>query len=346
MTWLTWRQFRAQAWTAVVALALIAIAFAVTGPHLADLYNSSGLPTCVADGNCQTLRTTFIKQVTADPLYTVLYFLGLATVYLAPALIGMFWGAPLLTRELEARTVRLAWTQSVTRTRWLVTKLGLVGMAAMATAGLFSLIVTWWASPIDQADALPGDGEALPNRFVPLIFGARDIAPIGYAAFAVALGVTVGVLIRRTLPAMAITLALFAAVQIVMPMSIRSHLIPPDHATTALDTAAVTRIGIVGDNGMTVSAAVNIPGAWIISTHTITPAGQPFTGPPPPGCKNATSPQICEAAIAELHLRQLVTYQPASRYWAFQWYETGIYLALAAALAGLSARRIRRIQPA
>jgi len=39
-----------------------------------------------------------------------------------PALLGIFWGAPLIARELETGTCRLAWNQSVTRTRWLTVK--------------------------------------------------------------------------------------------------------------------------------------------------------------------------------------------------------------------------------
>jgi hypothetical protein len=70
---------------------------------------------------------------------------------LVPAIIGTFWAAPLLTREFEAGTFQLAWTQSVTRTRWLAAKLGVGALAAMATAGLFSLLLTWWSGPIDTA---------------------------------------------------------------------------------------------------------------------------------------------------------------------------------------------------
>ena len=53
-----------------------------------------------------------------------------------PALLGIFWGAPLVARELETGTYRLAWTQSVTRTRWLAVKVALVGLASVAVAGL------------------------------------------------------------------------------------------------------------------------------------------------------------------------------------------------------------------
>ena len=48
MIWLTWRQFRAQAFTAAAALAVFAILLAATGPHLASLYAGSGIPGCQA----------------------------------------------------------------------------------------------------------------------------------------------------------------------------------------------------------------------------------------------------------------------------------------------------------
>ena len=116
-------------------------------------------------------------------------------VVIAPALIGLFFGAPLIARELETGTFRLAWTQSVTRRRWLAVKLGLVGLAAMAFGGLLTWMVDWWASPIDAANQ---------NRFGLANFGFHGVAPIGYAAFAFALGATAGVLLRRTVPAMAV----------------------------------------------------------------------------------------------------------------------------------------------
>ena len=70
----------------------------------------------------------------------------------APALIGVFWGAPLVARELEAGTHRLAWTQSVTRTRWLAIKLGRRRRSRPPSrSGVLSLAVTWWAQPLDGA---------------------------------------------------------------------------------------------------------------------------------------------------------------------------------------------------
>ena len=224
-------------------------------------------------------------------------------------------------------------------------KLGFIGLATATLAGLLSLVVTWWATPIDLADALPGLGQALPNRFVPLIFAARDIVPIGFAVVAFALGTAAGVLIRRTLPAMAVALVAVAVIQVVMPTVVRPHLIPPAHTVTAFDPQSIQRIVIQGDSYMTVSAPVNIPGAWIIANQTITPAGEPFTGPTPLACRTPNpSEQPCYAALNDLHLRQQVTYQPADRYWTFQWLETAILLSLAVALAGLTGWRLRRLR--
>jgi hypothetical protein len=346
MMWLTWRQFRAQAITGAAALAVIAVALAVTGPHLADLYDSSGLAACQAHGDCGSLVSAFMSQVKASTPDELIFILCTALLLVTPALIGIFWGAPLVTREVEAGTFRLVWNQSVTRVRWLAVKLGLIGLASMATAALLSLMVTWWASPLDQASALPAGRDGTPgfNRFAPPYFAAHGIVPVGYALFAFALGVTAGVLIRRTVPAMAITLAAFAAVQIVMPLWVRPHLVPPLRASSAFNPAAIISLASGGNGSrIIVTTAVNLPGAWVLANQTVTHAGQVYTGPAPVACTSDTlSFSECQAALGRLGLRQLVTYQPASRYWTFQGYETAIFVVLAGALGGCCAWQIRR----
>jgi ABC-type transport system involved in multi-copper enzyme maturation permease subunit len=304
---LTWLQFRPQAVTAAAALAAVAVILAITGPYLVNTGT---------DG--------------------FLYAAAGVVLYLTPALIGIFWGAPLISSELESGTFRLAWTQSVSRTRWLAVKLGLAGLASLATAGLLSLMVTWWASPIDRL--LP-DG----SRFTYQIFGARDLTPLGYAAFAFALGVTVGLLVRRTLPAIAITLAVFAAVQVAVPLWVRPHLFTPVRTVSALNPSAITSVGTFAapGNNMDATASVNIPGAWVYSSQVTTPGGSTNLGPRPQACASG-SYNACVSALARLHLRQVVTYQPASRYWAFQWTETGIYLLLALLLTGFCIWRVNR----
>ena len=108
----------------------------------------------------------------------------------------------------------------------------------------------------------------------PLMFDARGIAPMGYAAFAFTLGVTVGMLIRRTVPAIAVTLTAFAVVQIVMPLSVRPHLIAPVQVNTAI--TATNLNGVKQGNGGTIRGmdiTIDQPGAWVISNQT-TKAGK------------------------------------------------------------------------
>jgi ABC-2 family transporter protein len=346
MTWLTWRQFRTQAWVALAALAVIAIGLGTTGLHLVHLYDANGVPACRAAG-CAREAASFLNQVKATAGYAGLYQAGIPVLYAVPGLIGAFWGAPLIARELEAGTLGLAWTQSVSRTRWLTVKVGLIGLASVVTAGLLSLLVTWWAAPIDRAGQLAASGQRVdlevPGRFTPLMFGARGITPVGYAAFAFALGVTAGVLIRHTLAAMAASLAVFAGIQVAFALWIRAHLITPLASSTPFNSANLTELSADGSGQITVVARVSRPGAWILSNQTVTASGHPFTGPAPAACVSDTgSFQSCQRALGTLHLRQLVTYQPASRYWAFQWTETAIFVALAVALAGLCYWWVRR----
>jgi hypothetical protein len=329
MIWLTLRQFRAQSVVAAGALALLAVAFVATGPQLAHLYGTT-LATCQAQHDCQLALNVFQAKD------TFLQNLARLLMEVTPALIGIFWGAPLIAHEVEAGTHRLAWTQSVTRLRWLAVKLGLAGLASMAAAGLLSLMVTWWSSPFDRAGM---------DRLDPSVFGERGIVPVGYAAFAFALGVTVGLLIRRTVPAMAVTLVLFAAAEAAFALKVRFHLMTPIRLDSALNMNWVTQTGTGGPAGpgsLFVGITPNLPGAWIGSSHVTTAAGSASLGPTPARCGPDYTFTSCRGAIAGMHLRQVIVYQPGSRFWTFQWDETAIYLAVALALAGFCVWWVRR----
>jgi hypothetical protein len=341
MIWLTWRQFRVQAVTAIVALAAFAILLAATGPHLTSAYAASGIIGCHG-GSCGQLASNYLSLV-GTGIYPVVYLLGIAGVLLAPALIGFFWGAPLIAREFETGTFRLAWTQSVTRARWVAVKLALPGLAAMAVTEGLSLMYGWWAAPIGQAARLAYSGHPLGmGPFSLPAFDAHGITPLGYAAFAFTLGVTAGALLRRAVPAMAITLAIFAAVQVAFPLWIRPHLFPAHQVTAALGSyngsTSVTNRGFA----FTVDYLPSQPGAWIVSSGAINAAGQPVRALPaacrnlPPGGSGLLP------CLSNQGIRVAISYQPASRYWAFQATETGIYLALALALGGYSFWRLGR----
>jgi ABC-2 family transporter len=337
MIWLTWRQFRTQAWVAAAILAAAALLLLITGLQLAHMYDTSGIPGCHAHGTCQQVARSFVNSLRGSRLYSDM-LVGTGVILLGvPGVTGVFWGAPLITREIEAGTFRLAWNQSVTRTRWLAAKLGLVGLASIAVTGLLSLMVTWWDSPVQRVAPLLSGHQAVSiiNRLDPPVFSTHGIVPFSYAAFAFALGVMSGVLIRRTVPAMATTLAVFAGVQAAWPIWVRPHLFAPVHSLMAFDPAAIDQMTSSPSGNMTVVASVNLPNAWVLGNQTVTAAGRPFTGPAPQACTSPSgSFQQCQAGLGRMHLQQLVTYQPASRYWPFQWYEGAVFLGLALVLAG------------
>ncbi|HLK74826.1 MAG TPA: ABC transporter permease [Streptosporangiaceae bacterium] len=332
MIWLTWRQFRAQAIAAAAVLAMLAIALAVTGPYMAHLYDGSGIATCTGS-SCGPLTNAFSNKLPGFD--TVIYLLGLGIMFLTPAVIGVFWGAPLITREIEARTLPLTFNQSVTKTRWLAVKLGLTGLASMATAGLLSLMLTWWSSPMDSTMEIPYGHRLLLERLGPVLFAARGVAPLGYAAFAFALGVTAGMLTRRTVSAMAATLGAFAAVQFVWAEWIRAHLVAPVTTIMPLNASTISVVGIRnGVMSLQAAPALTQQGAWVLSGQVINTSGHPAQVPASAACLGSVS-QACASWLARFHFRELISYQPASRFWTFQWVETGIFAALALALAGI-----------
>ena len=337
MIWLAWRQFRLQAAIALFALVLVAVFLAVTGAHLRDLYDASGITTCRAHGDCAALESLFLAH---DKVLRNLLGPSLLAV---PALLGLFWGAPLLARELESGTYRLAWTQSIPRTRWLAVKVTLVGVASIAVAELFSLMVSWWFSPVDKVSL---------NRFTPGIFDQRGIVAIGYAAFAVALGVSAGALIRKTLPAMATTLIGFVAVRLFITYLVRPHLVSPNHLSAPLGSVPDVGFAAAPAGTTLMAGSPNVPNAWIQSNQIVNAAGQAPSGQyvhrflqlhcpsivETPSAGSRPAPAAFKECIAQLStsFHEAVTYQPASNYWPFQAYETLIFLGLALVLIGFS----------
>ena len=233
----------------------------VTGPNLVHVYDTA-VAQCRASGGSPG---GCINPVATDD--GKLQVLALGLVLIVPVVIGMFWGAPLVARELETGTFRLAWTQSVSRLRWLLVKLGLVGLASAVVGALLSLMVSWWFSPIDKVTA---------NRFSPASFGMHGFVPAGYALFAFALGATTGLLFRRTLPAMAVTLVGFIAARVVVAEWVRPHFMSP--VTEAVRAQSERAAGASPSPPAVLvdqrQIRPNLPNALIVSNNIVNNAGQ------------------------------------------------------------------------
>jgi ABC-2 family transporter protein len=342
MIWLTWRQFRGSALVVLGALAAAAIVLVITGPQLSDLFREAG--------------EDFFARLGLDGPKQAVFYLGTGVVYGVPAVIGVFWGAPMIARELEAGTSRLVWTQSITRSRWLATKLG-VTAAGAAVSGLSGVALTWWCAPIDHAVAKGYSDPGLLSvpRLWPQLFGARGVVPIGMAVLALAIGVTAGLVVRRSVPAMALTLVLVGAVQIVMPLVVQAHLLGPKQLTTTITQEKITELSARGEPGSSevtverMGISIDKPGAWITYNRTLDPSGAVADPLPawtsdcaaPPGQEDPAA-DACFTRLADEGYRQRVEYQPADRFWPLQLIETGILLGLAGLLTGFCFWRIRR----
>ena len=328
-----WLQARGQTLVGAGALAALAVATAIVGVHLSHLH-SSLVSGCQQHGDCGIAVSEFLSHGNFFE-----HVLDIVAQVAAP-LLGVFWGAPLLARELESGTHRLVWTQSVTRSRWLITRLAIVGLATAMLAGLLTLAITWFYRDIDPLAS---------NRYA--VFDARDVVPIGYAVFAFALGVLLGAIIRRTVPAMAATIVGYVGARVAITLWVRPHLLTPVHKAMGLLSGG---FGFEIMNGSARMVAKGAPpsNAWRLSSHIVTSSGHvasssqlsaflqqhcaKLTTLPPPTvtgrvAKQGGNPAIFQAcgnrAARVFHL--LVTYQPANHYWPLQWLEVGIFVALA-----------------
>lgn len=320
MIWFTWRQFRSQTVIAAAALAAFGVLLLVTARIITDLY--ADVAACQSD--CAGVVTTFLARFRSSAAFPT-YLTALGAAYALPALLGIFWGAPLVARELETGTHRLAWNQSVTRTRWLAVKLTAGCAIAATSTGLLSWAVTVWSQPVDSASQ---------DRMIPLLYGSRGIVPVAYAVFAFLLGVTTGMLLRRVVPAIAATLALYVSAVVAMPLWVRAQLIPARQETIALDPQNLMGISISDDSGTINVFGEEVEGAWTVGNRTITSDGATFTGPvDPTTCGPNGNQAKCQEWLGSLGLRQDLLYHPDSHFWPLQWAEAGVFIGLAAVLA-------------
>ncbi len=317
MSWLVWRLHRTQVYIAAALLAALTVLLLVTGLQMASQYRSA-LAACAVSHSCASLPSTLFLGSHAVG-FLVIMTLGV------PALFGLFWGAPLVASEFEAGTGQFAWMQSVTRKRWLAVTAGEMLLAAAAWGGAVSALVTWWSGP-DNALQL--------DQFKPGRFDIMGIVPVGYALFAIALGLCAGALARRTMPALAVTLAGFIVVRAVVSLWLRPHYMSAVTVTYKLFSPYTP----AGSYWQLAQGIRNPAGRLIPAANGLAIDGIPV-GYLPSACGAAASgvrpTASCRQALAAYH--GFITYQPASRYWAFQGIEFGIFVALAAVLIAVTA---------
>ena len=310
MAWVTWRQHRAALAGVAVFLGAFAVYLWLSGLQIHHAYATACHP---ASSLACTINFTGRYGPTA---IVVSVFLQAV-----PALIGAFAGAPVLARELETGTFRFAWTQGFGRWRWTLAKLVLLAVAVAAAAAAFSVLYSWFSQPFFAA------GYAIP--FSTRVFDLGEVAFAAWTLAAFSIGALAGMLIRRVVPAIAATLAAYAGLAFPTALYLRQHYMTP-----------------------LLTSNPNLPGsAWRVS-QWYTKGGK-FAFPAQGSQLVRTVSQFCPPRIGGAGVSpaqclsrhgytQWTSYQPGSRFWAFQWIEGGWLLALSVLLIAATVWLVRR----
>ncbi len=307
MIWVAWRQQRTETLLAVVALALLAALLVPTGIDMASRYDHDGLSACAAtassSGGCEQAVRAFTARF--DSLMSLIPWLNFL-----PGIIGIALAAPLLL-ELESGTYRLAWTQSITRRRWLAVKLGMTTLAGVVAALAMTALVTWWRTPLDH---LQGRMEN--------VFDFEGTVGIGYVLFALGLALAIGVVWRRAVPALIAGLAGYTVARIFVQNWLR------ERYETPLTITWPARSGF---------RTPKLEKAWILELRPSDRLGHAITPPDAAlhACERVGGGQaveIVDPSCLPAGLYNHAVYQPASRFWLFQGIETALFAGAGVAL--------------
>jgi hypothetical protein len=311
MAWVTWRQHRSQLLTAAAFVVTVAVAAVVTSLPVREAYHHQALSSCLppaARPGCDLIVNHFRGEFGA--LASVGRYL-----FLLPAL-ALLAGAPLLAREFEHGTFRLAWTQGLTRQRWLLSKTALLGAAVVVAAALVGAIAVWWRQPFDHVE----------GRMTPSTFDIEGTVVPAYTFFALAAGVLAGLLLRRTLAAISLAAAAFVATRLGVEKLLRPHYLPPLHRVASSTAPSAHARDWVFDDKLVDSVGRRITSARedlaiVHAQHAGIDAHQ---------------------YLAALGWRRLITFQPAGRFWTFQAIETSIFVLLGLAAVAAALYLLRR----
>lgn len=317
MKWLIWRQHRYEILAMLLGAAFIAIGLVYGADYYVPRIRAElGVDTCeplsTTGANCVSLSNQ------ASDLVQPFGWLILSLLFL-PAVVGSFIGGPFFARDLERGTHRLAWTQSITRMRWSAAKLlsilgiGFVAAALIASVGgrteVINGIHTYYG--IEQSVSLT---PAAPASVVANPFQNFDLegpAFVGYVMFAIAIAAFVGTLSRRILVGMFAGLLLFGVVRLGVMLELRPNFEPP---VAVIYSAPATPTPQQRTKPEWVVVAQIPAGAWVVHAYYTDLEGRACTTLPAPGCENGA--------------QERVQYQPADRYWRFQWTEGLLFFVL------------------
>ena len=330
MAWVTWRQHRLALTGIAALLGGLAVYIWITGRQLHQAHAAAMACHPVGSPTCEELVGSF-NGMDSFLLHGMDSLLAHGIVLQAlPALIGAFVGAPLLARELESGTFRYAWTQGFGRWRWTLAKLMLLGVALTVADGAVSVLFSWYYRPYFAAGNR-SLGLSAASPFSAGLFDVRGVAFAAWTLAAFAIGGLAGALTRRVVPAITATLAAYTGLALAAALYLRQHYLTP-----------------------LVTTRLNLPGsAWIISEQWLTRRAEPVSqsvlsqvlrrGGPSLAGKGGVPKALGSWEYLVRHgYTQRTTYQPASRFWLFQGYETAIYVALAFGLAAVCVWCIRR----
>ena len=328
MAGVIWRQHRIALAGVAALLGALAVWLWIAGTSVHHAYAAVIACHPAGSAGCQDLASTFNATWNSVSYWTIF-------LQLVPAVIGAFAGAPVLARELETGTFRFAWTQGFERWRWALAKLVALAVILAAATFAFSALVSWCYQPFlgsnNQDLGLYG------NSPLVTVFSLREVTFPAWTVATFAVGALAGMLIRRVVPAIVATLAVYAGLAVAAAAFLREHYLAP-----------------------LVSSDSNVPGtAWIIGQWWTKDGRFAFAGNPPdsllntcsfpqgPGGKGGgigapSSVNPFAQCLAPHGYAQWNSFQPVSRFWPFQWIEGGWLLLLAALLIAATVWLVHR----
>ena len=316
MAGVTWRQHRIALAGVAVLLGALAVWLWIIGLPVHRDY--AALTTChpASSPDCQDLANTF---------NSTWGLLGNAAILLQvlPALIGAFVGAPVLARELETGTFRYAWTQGFGRWRWALAKLVALAVVLAAATGAFSVLLSWCYQPYIATGNQ--DLGVYGNSPLVTVFSLREVTLPAWTVATFAIGALAGMLIRRVVPAIVAALAVYAGLAIAAVAFLREHYLTPLVTSNANVPGAAWIIGQWWTKDGRFAFAGNPPNNLLNEYCNFAPSGSPGKGGSGGGPSSVNPFAQC---LAPHGYTNWTSYQPASRFWPFQWIEGGWLLAL------------------